>query len=141
MAHLANHQLYDLIARIGEAPISVAALKCRPTARGCNVAVPSVATVKEEYRHDLALGGCNIHVPLLFDDGVRWLARVRLNLYDCDQAESRAMMRSDYEAISALRRVAPESVPKAYMPEEQTGEFGPQNRKGPAGRRVHPERG
>ncbi|KAK4686915.1 uncharacterized protein P7C73_g3197, partial [Tremellales sp. Uapishka_1] len=97
-----------LLASINAADLATDAETLRPGHR-CTVSIPA------DSKH-LLRGGMNIHIPVTFDDGVRWLARIRQTRFDplCGE-EMQIILTSEVETMKALRRMSA-LVPEAIMP-------------------------
>lgn len=61
------NRLFDVIK---DSDIADSAQALRPEHRYTAAHLPETAS-------ELAAGGMNVHVPITFDDGVKWLARIR----------------------------------------------------------------
>jgi hypothetical protein len=75
----------------------------------CEIAMPDITEIDEECH-----GGLNIHIPILFDDGVEWM--LRLNGYDRDHPPFEVLeykRRSEVATMMALQSVT-DLVPKVY---------------------------
>jgi hypothetical protein len=66
----------------------------------------------------LATGGMNVHVPIDFEDGTKWLARVRQKRFDSPPpAISRIIMESEICTMQALKR-AGVAVPAVHVKQD-----------------------
>jgi hypothetical protein len=73
----------------------------RPEQTVTEISVPDPSEIPEECH-----GGLNIHIPLLFDDGVKWM--LRLNGYDRDHGPfevSKYVRESEVATMTALQSV------------------------------------
>ena len=73
----------------------------RPGRTVTEITMPDFTEIPEECH-----GGLNIHIPLLFDDGVKWM--LRLNGYDRDHAPfevSKYVRESEVATMTALQSV------------------------------------
>ncbi len=65
---------------------------------------------------DLPMGGINVHMPITFDDGIRWLARVRQRRLASPLREvEKVITENEVETMMVLREVS-DLVPEAYLP-------------------------
>lgn len=61
-------------------------------------------------------GGTNVHTPITFDDGVKWLARIRQNVTWLPAEEVKAeAMTAEIETLRALNEVGA-LVPGVFVP-------------------------
>lgn len=99
-----------------DAPIVEDALALRPEATSAALTLPVIPEAMKEYRgHIKWMGYRNIALTVTFNDGVKWLARVRLNdIYT--PAVRRSIMLSEYATLEALHEIVPELVPRVYLP-------------------------
>jgi hypothetical protein len=73
----------------------------RPRRTVTEISLPDPSEIPEECH-----GGLNIHIPLLFDDGVKWM--LRLNGYNRDHAPfevSKYVRESEVATMTALQSV------------------------------------
>lgn len=74
---------------------------------------PIVVSIPED-GSKLQRGGMNVHIPLEFGDGVKWLARIRQQATPTTQF----IMDSEVETMRVLK-AAGLQVPNAFMPKSQ----------------------
>ncbi|CAK9783804.1 unnamed protein product [Cutaneotrichosporon oleaginosum] len=115
-----NHPFFGLIAQIVDAPIVADALALRPEATSASLELPTIPEYMKEYRgHIKWMGYRNIALTLTFNDGVRWLARVRLNdIYT--PAVRRSIMLSEYATLTALQEALGKLVPRVWLPPQDS---------------------
>ncbi|GMK54951.1 hypothetical protein CspeluHIS016_0200070 [Cutaneotrichosporon spelunceum] len=111
-----NHDFYGLFAQIVDAPIVADAVALRPEATSGTLELPVVTEYMKEYRgHIKWMGYRNIALKITFNDGVRWLARVRLNdIYT--PAVRRSIMLSEYATLMVLQEMLGKLVPRVWLP-------------------------
>ena len=62
----------------------------------------------------------NVHFPVVFDDGVRWLVRVRrLRRDGPDPERQRRMVDSEAATMNALQKVVGDQIPRAWLVSSQ----------------------
>lgn len=86
--------------------------------------VPQIDTPDREYRNGTFLkGDCNLHLPLVFADGVEWLVRVdfsrRLLLGDT----LHQFRTAEVAAMRAARELVPDLVPSVHIAGSQDSEL------------------
>ncbi len=114
---LADRNQDRLWADIAQREMNPAAAALRPgipfTIEG-----PSMATL----RHFVYLiGMVNIHYPITFEDGAKWLGR----LHSAPElGEDKDRVRAgEVAVIQTLRTIAPEFIPEVYIAPEQNGQW------------------
>lgn len=92
------------------------ALALRPEATSATLELPDIPEFMKEYRgHIKWMGYRNIALTVTFNDGVKWLARVRLSdIYTA--AVRRNIMLSEYATLTALHEVLGKLVPRVWLP-------------------------
>ncbi len=84
------------------------------------IEIPKTSTVEErQYRQ----GGCNIHIPITFDDGVEWLARVHYSANIVPSGASSRIRTSELAVMQTARSLAPGIVPLIHIAGTQNGEL------------------
>lgn len=92
------------------------ALALRPEATSATLELPVIPEAMKEYRgHIKWMGYRNIALTVTFNDGVRWLARVRLNDIYTPYVR-RNIMLSEYATLRALHEIVPGLVPQVWLP-------------------------
>lgn len=116
LSKTSSHQFFGLIAQIVDHPIVADALALRPEAKSAVLDIPTLTEAMKEYRGRVKwMGYRNIALTLTFNDGVRWLARVRLNDIYTPYVR-RNIMLSEYATIQAVHDVVPKLVPQVWLP-------------------------
>lgn len=109
-------QLEDLATHINSFDLAYEAEKARP---GGLIKVKPIGRVDPS---ELSRGGMNVHVPIEFEDGVKWYARFRQRRFDCPPPEMAwDIMVSEFWTMKALDR-ARAKVPKAYLASSKLNE-------------------
>ncbi|BEI79480.1 hypothetical protein CcaverHIS002_0100090 [Cutaneotrichosporon cavernicola] len=116
-----NHPFFGLIAQIVDAPIVADALALRPEATSATLELPNIVEPMKEYRgHIKWMGYRNLALTVTFNDGVRWLARVRLNdIYT--PAVRRSIMLSEYATLMALHEILGKLAPRVWLAPQDPG--------------------
>ncbi len=69
-----------------------------------------------ETASELAAGGMNVHVPITFDDGVKWLARIRKPHFHGPPSDMmKVVVESEVETMRVLSEIS-KLVPNAFLP-------------------------
>ncbi|WOO82568.1 uncharacterized protein LOC62_04G006051 [Vanrija pseudolonga] len=96
-------------------PIKAATMALRPGIRS-RVELPPAPVIDSDYnQHGIKHGSMNVHIPIIFEDGVRWMARIKMEDY-WPKSLRRAVAEKEVATLQALHSVAPEFVPDAWMP-------------------------
>jgi hypothetical protein len=103
-------QLRQLLDRLQTSSSELAAhAKALRPGHDCTVDVPASTDM-------LLRGGMNVHIPITFDDGVSWFARVRQkNSQSPPKSMVRTVLSSEAATIMALKD-AGALVPDVYLP-------------------------
>jgi hypothetical protein len=64
------------------------------------------------------MGGYNVNIPLVFEDGVRWLARVKLQEGLETRERSGQIMASEIVTLQVLQTLV--KVPAVFVPDNST---------------------
>lgn len=82
---------------------------------GYRFEAPTADMLIKGYEANKALeGGLNIHIPITFDDGVKWLVRARKLNPEVDKTFQQLGLANELHTISLLRAIAPEFIPNAW---------------------------
>lgn len=96
-------------------PVKAATMALRPGIRS-RVELPPAPVIDSDYnQHGIKHGSMNVHIPVLFEDGVHWMARIKMEDY-WPKTLRRAVAEKEVVTLQALHSVAPEFVPNAWMP-------------------------
>lgn len=118
---------YAALVQVATANMPAVALALRPGAKSCSMPLPSIAQLPVdddpgrtyESIQWIFNGIMNLHTMATFDDGVKWLARIRAtDAYSiCPEREMRRrVLRSEVITTRLLHQIDPKLIPNAYGP-------------------------
>ncbi|WWC60590.1 uncharacterized protein I303_103164 [Kwoniella dejecticola CBS 10117] len=85
----------------------------------------------EVFRESTRLGSFNIHIPILFDDGVKWLIRIRRDSVTIPDPEiNNAIIESEVATMRVLKTQGM-PVPQGFLPPHHGQSDGPNEREPP----------
>jgi hypothetical protein len=124
---MADQRAYTFIrARIDRYWVKLAEEEIQPAAESLRpgikytIDIPKTSTVEErQYRQ----GGCNIHIPITFDDGVQWLARVHYSANIVPSGASSRIRTSEVAVMQTARSLAPGLIPPIHIAGTQNGKL------------------
>lgn len=112
---------------MASSPIDAAALTQNSCAKSCTVRLPTMETFFDSERRprsEFLLGGFNFNVRVNFGTGEVWLARFPTDYILATPARiqpARRTMLSEYETLKILRKMSPEFIPNAWLPDPTPG--------------------
>lgn len=99
--------------RVAQLPLEATALGGSP----CRVLAP---TIDNQQGVGWISERSHSHVPIVFDDGTRWLARIPPH----GSAKQSLLTNSDYATRQVLHTIAPALIPKTWKAPDEDSELG-----------------